>query len=352
MSKSSGIVALDFLYVLALLGTMLSGVFFAVGDRMHYLSHYHMYVVFDFFPALFVFLNGMTLSILLRDKRVSSRRTLSYNSKKGLVLLLLSIFFAKAMPLNLFFITGFVYLTAGTIVQWNNNILRLLAAFIAILTLVLLNMDVPTSPYIKSLALQGTGWKQLLSFFVFNGYYSILPWCLFFVMGLLHGRADLRPKGWLPPTSLLAAALIVGSLVLEAYCAMIYSFDHSTAISVAFFNVKMFTPAFVLFESGLCIIFINLMVYLMRKVELSPFAKRIQFLSATKYNIYFFLLCFSLIIHVVFNKLLFRETVVIISCSFFLVALSVFLTYLWSKKISEKTPMQWLIKRIAGSTKN
>jgi hypothetical protein len=352
MSKNSGIVALDFLYVFALLGTMLGGVFFAIGDRMHYLSHYHMYVLFDFFPALFLFLNGMTLSILLRDKRVSSRRTIGYNSKKGLVLLLLGIAFAKAMPLNLFFISGFVYLMAGSVVQWNNTILRLLAVFIAVATLLLLNLDVPSSPYMKILTMQGTGWKQLVAFFVFNGYYSILPWSIFFVMGLLHGRSDLRPKGWLPPTSILAGILIVAALVLEAYCAMIYSFDHTSAISIPFVNVKLFTPAFVLFESAMCIIFVNLMVYLLRKVEIGRFTKQVQFLSATKYTIYFFLLVFALIIYVVFNKLLFRETVVIVLSSFALVSLSVFLTYWWSKKISEKTPMQWLIKRVAGSTKN
>ena len=345
--------ALDFLYVVALVGTMMSNVFFALGDRMHYLSHDHLYLVFDFFPALFLFLNGVALSLTLRDKRISSRRTLSYNSKKGLVLLIVGLLFAKWWPINLFFITGFVYMMAPTITEWNNIILRVLAIFILLVSMVFLNMEIPATVEIKSLTLQGTGWQQLVAFFAYNGYYSIMPWAVFFILGLLHGRTDLRPKGILPPSSLVGLVLMVGSLVLEAYCAVVYSFDHNkTGVTLPILILKMFLPAFLMFTAGSVVVVFNFANYLLRNVENFKLIKWIQGNSASKYNTYFFVMIIGSLLNIIFNDVLFTRTWIIILLAVGLTIASVYLTGFWKRKFTGKTPMEWLVKRIAGSTKN
>jgi hypothetical protein len=345
--------ALDFLYVVALVGTMMSNVFFALGDRMHYLSHDHLYLVFDFFPALFLFLNGVALSLTLRDKRISSRRTLSYNSKKGLVLLIVGLLFAKWWPINLFFITGFVYMMAPTITEWNNIILRVLAIFILLVSMVFLNMEIPATVEIKSLTLQGTGWQQLVAFFAYNGYYSIMPWAVFFILGLLHGRTDLRPKGILPPSSLVGLVLMVGSLVLEAYCAVVYSFDHNkTGVTLPILKLKMFLPAFLMFTAGSVVVVFNFANYLLRNIENFKLIKWIQGNSASKYNTYFFVMIIGSLLNIIFNDVLFTRTWIIILLAVGLTIASVYLTGFWKRKFTGKTPMEWLVKRIAGSTKN
>ena len=353
MARHGGIIALDFLYVFALVGTMMSNVFFAIGDRMHYLSHDHLYLVFDFFPALFLFLNGVALSLTLRDKRISSRRTLSYNSKKGLVLVIVGLLFAKWWPINLFFITGFVYMLAPTITEWNNILLRILAIFILLVSMVFLNLEIPATVDIKTLALQGTGWQQLVAFFIFNGYYSILPWSIFFILGLLHGRTDLRPKGILPPSSLLGLILMVGSLILEAYCAVVYSFDHNkTGVMLPILSLKMYMPSFLMFTAGMLVVFFNLANYSLRKVKNLKFIKWIQSNSASKYNTYFVIMLIGSLLNIIFNDVLFSRTWVIILLSLGLTLGSLYLTAFWKRKFTGKTPMEWLVKRIAGSTKN
>ncbi|MFM7768945.1 MAG: hypothetical protein ACKO8Q_00125, partial [Bacteroidota bacterium] len=76
MSKSREIKGLSVLYLIAIVGTILSNSTFVLKDITHVLkdvspalqSTSHdtkeiYFVWFDFFPALFIFLNGLTFSI-------------------------------------------------------------------------------------------------------------------------------------------------------------------------------------------------------------------------------------------------------------------------------------------------
>ncbi|MCC6601071.1 MAG: hypothetical protein IT223_10410, partial [Crocinitomicaceae bacterium] len=93
MPKSSGLIGIDIAYLIALFGTMAGNCIFVLGGKGPYLTQMHFFLVFDIFPALFFFLNGMTVTLTMRDKKVSNRKLLAYLGKRGAVFFIVGLIF-------------------------------------------------------------------------------------------------------------------------------------------------------------------------------------------------------------------------------------------------------------------
>ena len=146
MSRSTSILGIDFGYALAILGCMFVNTIFIIGGKLGSLSHVDYFIIFDFFPALFFFLNGTTVALSMRDKRVSSRRLLAYLGKRGSVLALVGILFSGSWPMNLFLASGIFFITSPFFSQWSNLVLRMLIIVLSLFAVMLINADVHTYP--------------------------------------------------------------------------------------------------------------------------------------------------------------------------------------------------------------
>lgn len=352
MSKSSGLIGIDIAYLFALLGTIFSSVFFVVGGRMHMLSHEHYFLILDFFPSLFFFLNGMTVTLTMRDRRISSRRLQAYLGKRGSILLLLGLLFVKSWHMNLLLACGIFYLIAPIVAEWNNIILRTLGVGSALLAMVMINFDVPASVTTFAVKLSGANGSDLLAFMLFNGYFSVLPWITFFLAGMLYGRSEMRPRGLFPPSSIICVVLIGLSFFVEDYCKTLYGLrDSVDTISVFPFNLKFYLPAYLIYALACCVLLLNIILYVFRKDIPKNFEKFIQSFSSSKYSIYFFTSLIGFILLNASNAVAYRDKFVILITALIVMILAVFLTMQWKKRLTPNAPVEWLIKRISGSAK-
>lgn len=352
MARSTGLMGIDVAYLISLAGTMFGAFFFVVGDRTYLLNHEHYYLILDFFPALFFFLNGLTVTLTMRDRRISSRRLLSYLSKRGTVLFLVGLIFIKSWPLNIFIASGIFYLLAPAFAQWNNLILRTLAVVTAMLAIVLLNLDIESNVRFSGLKLNGAGFSHFFSFLFFNGYYSVLPWITFFIAGMLFGRSSLRPRGWIPPASIAVCFGMLIAYFVEKYCIGLYGVkDVMNKLNFPLFGIKFYLPAFYIFAVCGIILLMNVLLYAFRKEMNRKLTKLLQSFSSSKYSIFFFLYFFGWIILNISNTIAFHNNKVIIIVAIFVIILSLSLTHFWKNKLSSTAPIEWIIKRLSGSAK-
>jgi len=353
MPATNRLLGIDFAYVFSILGIIIYSYSFTIGGHvLSGLSHYSYYLFLDVFPAVFFFLNGLTVTLTMRDRRVSSRKLLSYMGKRGSVLFLIGLATCAIWPMNIFIPCGIMYVCAPYMAQWNTQILRVLIVILLILSISLLYLDVPTYVEYNMLTLQGGGFIDLGGFIFFNGYFSILPWFIFFIAGLLHGRVDLRPRGWLPPSSLLGLVLIGLTYFAHVYSKKL-DVDGETFQKIGPFlvNTKTYLPAFVCFAIGSCIVGINFFIFIFRKFQSRKILRIVQTLAAMKYSIIFFHILIGIITLSASNEQFFSKRIVIIVYVIFATWAATWLTLMWRKKVNELGPMEWLIKRISGSSK-
>jgi hypothetical protein len=352
MARSFGLLGIDIAYIIALCGTLFSASFFVMGGRLFMLSHEQFFLFLDFFPALFFFLNGLTVTLTMRDKRISSQRLLYYLGKRGLVLLIMGFLFIGVWPLNLLFASGIFYILAPLFANWNNVILRTLGLAVAMSAILMVNLDVDTNVIFTGLDLSGLKFSSLFSFVFFNSYYSILPWICFFILGMLYGRNDLRLKGIFPPASILAIGAILLSIFVQKYSHAFYTEGDKTEYLHFFpFNVKFYMPSFIIFCLGAITLLMNTLIYVFRRDLDRQVVKKIQSISGSKYSIIFFHLLFSVIVISITNEITFRNKWAIFLLALGSVGISLAITLVWKNKISETAPIEWLIKRLSSSTK-
>lgn len=352
MSRSTGLIGIDVAYLIALAGAALSSAFFVLGDRTYLLNHEHFYLILDFFPALFFFLNGLTVTLTMRDRRISSRRLLSYLSKRGSVLFLIGLLFIQSWPLNIFIASGVFYLIAPAFAQWNNLILRTLAVITGMIAIILLNIDVDAHTLYAGLRLNGANLTSFFSFFFFNGYFSILPWSTFFIAGMLFGRSTLRPRGWIPPMSIAMVLGIGVSYFVQQYCLGLYgTFDPVNKISAPLLGLKFYLPAFYIFSLCGILLLMNFLLYAFRKEMSRKATKVLQNFSSSKYSIFLFVYFYGWLVMSISNSVAFNNNNILVLLVIFVVVLSFVSTNAWKNKVSTTAPVEWIIKRLSGSTK-
>lgn len=352
MSRSSGLIGIDIAYIIALLGTALSSCFFVLGEKTYLLNHEHLYLFLDFFPALFFFLNGLTVTLTMRDRRISSRRLLAYLSKRGSVLFVLGLLFINSWPLNIFITSGIFYFIAPAFAQWNNIILRTLAVVTGMTTILLLNLDVEANVLFAGLRLNGANLSSLLSFVLFNGYFSFLPWITFFIAGMLYGRSSLRPRGWIPPMSIAMVLGVFVAYFVQNYCLGLYGpFDVINKINFPGIGVKFYIPAFYIFALCSIVLLMNFLLYAFRKELGRNSTKKIQSFSSSKYSIFLFVYFFGWLVMSISNAIAYHNNSVLILLVIFVTVIGFVATYVWKNKFSSAAPVEWIIKRISGSTK-
>ena len=355
MQKSNRLIGIDLCYAVALFGTVAYIYFFATNRfaiEEGVLSHSWNILLLDFFPALFFFLNGLTISLTMRDRKVSSRKMLAYLTKRGMLLFLIGLAVCVYWPMNMFIAVGIMYFVAPYVVQWNNTILRVLIILGLFIAHGLLFIHVPSSVSFKIPEIHGGGIIDLTGFVFFNGYFSILPWFLLFIAGMLFGRSDLRARGWLPPNSIVGVALVGVGILLQVVLKRIdVTYLDLRRFDNPLLNFRLLMPSFVFVSIGFSMILINATNYFFRVFEAVKIVKLASLFSSMKYSVLLFQLIISSLTIVLTPGAFFAKSSVLIG---FCIAATIFTFYLpifWSKKISNKGPLEWTFKRISGSAK-
>ncbi|MBL0316453.1 MAG: hypothetical protein IPP69_11990 [Flavobacteriales bacterium] len=103
VTSSRRLVGIDVAYGLAVMGCIVYAFWFIMGDKVtSVLTQTRFSILMDIFPALFFFLNGFTVTLTMRDRRVSNRKLLSYLGKRGSVLFLIGLSCCVIWPMNIF----------------------------------------------------------------------------------------------------------------------------------------------------------------------------------------------------------------------------------------------------------
>lgn len=351
--SSRRLIGIDVAYGIAIFGCIVYGFWFIMGDKVtSVLTQTRFSIVLDVFPALFFFLNGFTVTLTMRDRRVSNRKLLAYLGKRGSVIFLIGLATCVIWPMNIFIASGLMYIAAPFVAQWNNVVLRLLTLLSILFGVVLLYIDVPTYSTYNPPTLGGGEIYNALGFLLFNGYYSILPWFSFFIAGLLFGRTEIRPRGILPPSSLVAIGLILLSFVVNRYSKKL---DNDVVLIQRFdfflLNIRLLYPGFTIYGIGVCIILLNLVMYTFRKLESRYWLKIIQTISSMKYSLFLFHTLVGIITLSAANLQFFTRKLVLFAYVILATFLTFYLIFVWRKRVSDQGPMEWLIKRISGSAK-
>lgn len=352
MSRSSSILGIDFAYAIAIVGTVVVSMSMIVGEMTEMLTHVDYFLILDFFPALFFFLNGTTVALSMRDKRVSRRRLLSYLGKRGSVLMIAGLIFLRIWPMNVFFMVGILFMIAPMLVEWSNLVLRMLIVLIALCGVLLINTDVHTFPLYSSLQLQDSGLKELFAWLLFNGYYAFIPFSVFFIAGIMYGRGEMRMRGILPPGSIVSILMMAAGFVVQRYAMQIANPEEMNVAPQPFpLNVKLMLPAFIIFTLGALHLFMNTSIYIFRKGMPDPYKSIVQLIAGAKYSIYLFQLIIGFIVLSIFNLIIFQDRAVLGVFNAVVIIFCVWFVRLWKSKLDETPPMERIIKRISGSAK-
>lgn len=370
MSSNREIKGIAVSYLLAIVGTILANETFVLKDILYVLKSappYHTaqevyFIWFGFFPALFLFLNGYTMTLAFKGKQQSSKRLMGHYSRRGLVLFGLGLLFVGFWPANILIIAGICFFVSPLFVKWETLILQFLLLTVVLLSTVLGNLEVPIYPSFSSIKIAEIDLMNVLGFLFFNGYYSVFPWISFFILGVIFGKANVKVRGWLPPVAILGAVLMIAGIAVQPFmnslCGEIGPLD---VFSINFIGIRFHSFSFFLFESGAVIMVVTAINYFAKKWNETVFgAKAISLIdtfSSSKYTLYFFVcaetaLLWSLVKGGNQARIYwFKSAYILIPASLAMLAISFLLVLWWKKKVTDKAPVEWLLKNISGSRK-
>lgn len=373
-SHSREIKGISVLYLFAIVGTILANSTFVLKDITHVLkdvspalqSTSHdtkeiYFLWFDFFPALFIFLNGLTFSIAFKNKRMSTSRLSGHYSRRGLVLIVLGFLTCKIWPMNILFIAGMCYFTAPLLVRMDRRFLEVVSILILVVSSFAGNLDFPIYPQFEILELSNGVVRNLIGFIFFNGYYSFLPWIAFFTFGMSIGKGEMRIRGWFPPISIIGLILIVAGIALEMFLVKIYGEIPTMGIfGLQFLEIRMHSLSFALIVGGICVILTHASNFQVKKLFNTSWFQKLWFhinqFSSAKYTLYFLVVCEIMVIFSVVKYgdhpiFWFRPAIILVPMSLALLFGSFILTKWWTRRVHANTPIEWLLKKIAGSKK-
>jgi len=370
MSSNREIKGIAISYLLAIVGTILSNETFVLKDIIYVLKSTPPYkntqeiyfIWFGFFPALFLFLNGYTMTLAFKSRKQSSSRLMGHYSRRGLVLLALGLLFVGFWPANILIIAGICFFVSPLFIRWESLLLQILLFSVVVLSTVLGNLDIPISPSFAGFKLQEVSAVNILGFLFFNGNYSVLPWISFFILGIVFGKSSVKVRGWFPPIAVFGAAMTIAGIVVQPFLNKMFGdIGELNVFSNNIMSIRFHTFSFFLFESGLVLMAVSAINYFGKKWnETIGGAKIIAWIdrfSSSKYTLYFFVcletgVLWSLVKGGNQARIYwFKSIWILIPTSLVMMALSFLLVLWWKKKVTDKAPVEWLLKNISGSRK-
>ena len=118
-----------------------------------------------------------------------------------------------------------------------------------------------------------------------------------------------------------------------------------------FMNVRLLFPAFCIYGIGVTIVFVNACIFFFRKLSNPTALRFFQTISSMKYSVVLFYTLIGAITIGASNVQFFSKRLALIFYVILAASLTFYLPFVWRKRVTEKGPMEYFIKRISGSAK-
>jgi hypothetical protein len=316
------------------------------------------FAFFDWIPAVYLFVTGLGISLQFRNKYTNRKKLISNITRKGALFLAISLLFVVQWGMNLFFILGLCMLMLPLFLKFNSVVLHGIIIGIILASLVMVNLDVPYYLRFHALDIHKTDTEDFFAFLFFNGYYSFFPWFSFILAGFAFGKGAVRPRGFFPPTSILAIVFLVLAFLCQEYCETIYLSSYRMSKQDLPFpsNFFVFQPSFVFMAIGISWLLVNFINHLFTYWQSLAISLVVKKLSSMKFSLLFFGYFVATFYLQLFTA---NQTYVLAFVSpfwliFFIISLVLigyWLCNLWLKKVNKYTPLEWLIKSISVSSR-
>lgn len=310
------------------------------------------FVFFDWMVGVLLFVLGVGASIQMRNKFINQKKASANNMRKGLVLFVVGLIFLS-WGMNIFIIAGASFIVSGFFRKTDGLWLHALSLAIILVSMVLINFDIPFRLRYFGIDFQNDGLVKLTAFLLFNGYYSFFPWVAVFISGMAVGKGALRPRGFFPPSSLVAIMIIIAGFMVNRYCEGLYpQMDMYRAKFLYPFDQFVYQPSFMLFIIGFSWLLINFVNHFFTFIHAERTLDVIKDISYQKYSILFFFYFFCTLFTMGFAHsgtiiigFSFPRTLMISLVILFIVMM--LLLKLWKKKVNKYAPLEWLIKSVS-----
>ena len=315
------------------------------------------FAFFDWIPAVYLFITGLGISLQFRNKYTNRTKLLSNLNRKGAFFFVIGLFFVWQWGMNIFIILGLCLFVSTVFINWNSMVLHALIFGIILASLIMVNMDVPYFLKFHALDIHKTDTEDFLAFVFFNGYYSFFPWVSFFIAGIAFGKGSVRPRGFLPPTTILAFGFLIIAFFIQKYCETIYVSNYQMSKQELYFpfNQFIFQPTFVFMAIGIAWILTNFINHLFTYFQSLKLILWVKKISSMKFSLLFFgyvVLTFYMSAFAGNRTyiLAFVYPYWLILFTGFILWMGYWLCNLWLKKVNKYPPIEWIIKSISLSS--
>lgn len=306
------------------------GNFLDLGQNRDVFPRQQFHLIFDGTIGVFLFSNAVSTGMAI-SKRSGLEALQIYLAKRGLFFILIGIALSFIWPSNLFMLLGGCAILSALVIPLNSTFLFFLGAIVSLGAISLSHFGdllIYLSPW------TGNSPMSLVNHFLKNGHYALLPWFLFWIVGLIYSRGDFFTKKGKDLRSFMGVILLIIGGFIEFFFE--YVLSGGTSASNHPFNrssiLDLHLPSFLVAASGLIIIVFNLIMKFNERVESGTLITALRFFGKMKYSV---LLAQAIVGGMISFRLTGLETygcASIIAMTVSGTILSIIVSYFWTKR--------------------
>lgn len=258
------------------------GIYLDLGQNRDVFPRAELHLLLDGATAFFLF--ALAVSTGLSISTGSGLKGLQrYLLKRGLFFLLLGGLLSIIWPTNIFILLGACSLISALIIPLNSTFLFFVAAMVVIVGVALNqfgNAKISLDPWDDNLPM------SLVKHIATDGYYAVVPWLFFWLLGIIYSRGDFFSKRGKELRSMFGLVLLLIGIGIE------FIFENwilsSSAPQHPFSRESIFDlhlPAFIFGASGLSIIVFNFIMSYYEKLPTNAMGDFIRYFGKMKYSI-------------------------------------------------------------------
>lgn len=313
------------------------------------------FLIFDWILGVFVFSIGFTVGLDLKSRNRNSKEIKQNMLRKGFLFFCISLLIKGFSEIDFFYLFAMCYILSQLIINWSSNALQVTSLSVILLTLFSILSGVHYGFFV-GFDIQDDGLHELYSVIFFKGYCPVFSWISFFISGIAFSKSNIKLKGFLPPSTLLGAILILVGFFIEHLTRMeYYDLDSFMNKFIYPFDKFIYFPGFVLSTIGMSWVIFNFFTYFFARFQSHVFFNLIELIASSKWTI----ILYSYLIGVFFMKAFAYNGTIILAFSypislivFILIAMmiGVYLIFKWKEKVNKEAPVEWILKSISSKS--
>jgi uncharacterized protein len=352
--KAPRIAGIDLAYAVSLFAVIAFSMAIVLTESTSNMSGIHFDVLRDSFAAIYLFLNGLTLSFITQASGKSMSSMTPFLVKRGLFFTLTGFIISLFWPIDILITLGICTMACPLLFLINSGFLRFLVLATGVFSLIIgsfTDLILTTEAIDLSKSFSDIIIDSVL-FVLLSGYYSIFPWALFFLLGVMYSRHDFLSKQnatrsgfW----ALFAIAIGVGvELITFEFFTPISSLQNTNVVPFAFM-LPVYLPGFLFIAYGLCIICLNTCVWLNHQLQKWKALHTLRQIGSMKHSLYYFHFLVGGIAMFYMDAIEIEDKRLIAFLVTGYFVLCIVFTVLWKMKY-RLGPIEWVLERI--TTKN